>query len=208
MPLRARTTATDQGSAGHEHRSLRLGTANRRRSGQRAGRPPGDARRARPENAGPHPRYAPRCASRRADAPGKSPVPEARRQPLSPATGRGDVCPRSPWAGSMRRFVNCGIRPLEAADCHAPVDVIRIEAQAAQPRRRRGSRSRAGQARERVHASMMRRSAAARYDGAPLIPVERHGGVRLPTCETSPETTLNPSARRPLLEQARNSPSP
>ena len=32
-----------------------------------------------------------------------------------------------------------------------------------------------------------------------LIRVERHGGVRSPTFETSPETTLDPSARRPLL---------
>ena len=89
--------------------------------------------------------------------------------PLSPATERGDVCPRSPWAGSMQRFVNSGIRPHEGADGHAPVDVIRIEAQAAQPRRRRGSRSRTGQAREREHASMMRRPSAGRYDDAPLI---------------------------------------
>ena len=31
----------------------------------------------------------------------------------------------------MQRFVNSGIRPHEGADGHAPVDVIRIEAQAA-----------------------------------------------------------------------------
>ena len=69
----------------------------------------------------------------------------------------------------MRQYVNSGIRPLEGADCHAVVDVIRIEAQAARPRRRRGSRARTGRAREREHAAMMRRSSAGRYDGAPLM---------------------------------------
>ena len=41
----------------------------------------------------------------------RAPVPVA-RLPLSPAARRGDVRPRSPWAGSIRRYVNSGIRPL------------------------------------------------------------------------------------------------
>ena len=45
------------------------------------------------------------------------------------------------------------------------------------PRRRRGSQSRTGRAREREHASMMRRSSAGRYDAVPRAPCPEGYGV-------------------------------
>ena len=102
------------------------------------------------------------------------PVP-APEQPLIRGAGRRDVQPSSLGQGRYDRMCI-----LESAPSRARTTTRRRRprggrrhpdrgAGCTRSRRRRGSRSRTGRTRERELASMMRRPAAGRYDGAPLM---------------------------------------